>query len=314
MTNIIKKFPVKFNTPLQSLKKISADLCIDLRIKMDQYVPFFEGGSKARKIMPVLNKVISNKYDSIVTAGSSSSNHARVVALACAQLGIKCKIIIHDLPDYSNMNLRLMQMAGAELIFCHKPDVAEKMDTAMKQFSNMGLKPYYIWGGGHCVEGAYAYYLALKEFKEQSSNWDPEYIIIPSGTGGTQAGIHLAAEEMYPSCKVYGISVARDCERGKKAIENSISELRKFLDVTTIEKEISFLDEWVGAGYGMSNSSIDNIISYCAKNEGILLDHIYTGKAFLSLFEMVKDKRIPVRSKVLFWHTGSCFNLFKIKV
>lgn len=311
--NAFSPFPLTFDTPVQKLKKTSAKLRIDLRAKLEQYIPYFGGGSKARKILPILNTMLSSGCDAVVTAGSASSNHARVTALACAQMGLKCKLIIHDTPDYSKANLRIMRMTGAELIFCKLSDVAGKMDAAMEHYTSMGLKPYYIWGGGHSVEGAFAYYHALKEFSRQVRSWTPDYIIIPSGTGGTQAGIHLAAEEMYPSCKVIGISVARKSDKGRRAVEKSISDLKEYLGVKSNANEIVFMDEWVGGGYGEFSLSVNEIISYAAEAEGILLDPIYTAKAFLSIFEMVRDKKIYSGSKVLFWHTGSPFNLFKIK-
>ena len=41
-----------------------------------------------------------------------------------------------------------------------------------------------------------------------------------------------------------------------------------------------------------------------ARTEGIILDPVYTGKAFYGMSECLDNKRIKPDSDVLFWHTG----------
>ena len=43
-------------------------------------------------------------------------------------------------------------------------------------------------------------------------------------------------------------------------------------------------------------------IALMARREGILLDPVYTGKAFAGLIDMARSNEISGR--VLFWHTG----------
>jgi len=41
-----------------------------------------------------------------------------------------------------------------------------------------------------------------------------------------------------------------------------------------------------------------------ATMEGILLDPVYTARAFHGMLDYLKNKKIPSGSKILFWHTG----------
>jgi len=285
---------------------------IDLTIKAEAFYPFLQGGSKARKLKYILEHAKTENANAIVSAGSASSNHARDCALAAAQLGWKCTLIIHDKADAVTNNLFLMRLAGAELIFCDMADVAEKMDQAMLDFRAQGLNPYYIWGGGHSVYGTLALYDAAKEFVNQSKAWLPDYVVVASGTGGTQAGLHLGFAEASPSTKVIGISVARNAERGTKAVENAVTELKAFLKLEKSVPSIAFYDDWVGEGYGCASSELVAHVNDAA-HSGVLLDTTYTGKAWQGMYDLVKRGDISKGAKVLFWHTGGIFNLLDQK-
>lgn len=295
-------------TPLSPYPRLSTLLGIDLKVKHDDLYPFPGGGSKARKIKYIIQDAIDKQCNALVSAGAANSNHARVVAIKAAQLGWPVKLIIHDKEDYSKANLQLMKLAGAELIFCKLEDVAQIMDKAMDDFVKSGNKPYYIWGGGHSVEGTLAYYYAVKEFKEQAHGWEPDYVVVASGTGGTQAGIHLGFNDFYPNAKVLGISVARNKERGFKIVRESVEELAEKLK-TKNKNEIFFLDDWTGGGYENVTEEIEETIRFAAKQEGLILDPTYTGKAFAAIMKLTQNNTIPPQSKVLFWHTGGMLNL-----
>jgi 1-aminocyclopropane-1-carboxylate deaminase/D-cysteine desulfhydrase-like pyridoxal-dependent ACC family enzyme len=66
--------------------------------------------------------------------------------------------------------------------------------------------------------------------------------------------------------------------------------------------------EYVGPGYGVPSPEGDEAIRRMARAEGILLDPIYTGKAFAGLLDLVNRREIGGR--ILFWHTGGVPALF----
>lgn len=283
-----------------------------VKIFDDSSYPYLFGGSKARKLKYILSDAKKNNANAIVSAGSSSSNHARDCALACAQLGWSCTLIIHDHEDYTKDNLFLMNLCGARLIFCELSEVSSLMDEAMLEYKNNGLTPYYIWGGGHSVYGCLALKDAVKDFAEQSDNWAPDFVVVASGTGGTQAGLHVGFEQIYPKTKVIGISIARNKERGTEAVYNAINELTSFCSLPPTKNEVEFVDDFVEGGYAANSKEIDNVIKEYAK-KGLLLDSTYTGKAFNGLLKLIEMHKLPYKSNILFWHTGGIFNLLNDK-
>lgn len=123
-------------------RPLSTSLPVNLVIQDDSSYPRYGGGGKARKICQFLTAAEAGQHNAVVTAGAANSNHAKVVALACAERGWKCTIVVHDDEDYSKGNLLLMKLAGARLVFTSLSEVGPIMDREMAHFREGGYKPY----------------------------------------------------------------------------------------------------------------------------------------------------------------------------
>lgn len=302
-------------TPLVYYKRISGELGVNVYVKHDDLYPLPGGGSKGRKLKYILNQNAIKSYDSIVTAGSNQSNHLRSTALLAAKLGWKLICIVHDNQvDRKEGNLKIIELAGAEVKYVQKTDVKVEMDNAMEGLRKLGYNPLYIYGGGHCVEGSFAYYEAVKELIDQLKGINPQFIFVASGTGTTQAGIELGVRAFMSDCKVIGVSVAREAQRGKQLIIESINELAEYLSINyEIVDDITFDDSWMGGGYENTYPELIKTIKWAASTEGLILDPTYTGKAFHALINYVKTGIIQPNSNVIFWHTGGLLNLMASK-
>lgn len=299
----------KNSSPLEINKRISDFLNIKLCIKHDDYYPLWGGGSKARKIIPIIQDAEEKGANALVTSGAPDSNHARVVALAAAELGWPCAVVVHGKEDYTKSNLKIMKISGAKLYFVKHQNVASAMDFMMEEFRAQGKSPYYVWGGGHSILGTLSFFKAVEEFHSQSPNWLPDFVLVPSGTGGTQAGLHVGFREISPKIQVIGISVARNKERGEKAVFNAAQALCDHMSLSPKMAEgIDFRDNWVGEGYSKPYPQLLSTIKHAA-TKGLITDPTYTGKALTALFDLVKNGEIPCTAKVLFWHTGGIMNL-----
>ncbi len=299
---------------IQNLIKIKTAAKIQLKVKRDDLLPFFYGGNKARKILKFAEDIALKNCNAIVTNGGVQSNHARVAALFCAEKGYKCKLILHGEPEEIQNprgNLLIMHLAGAEIEIVQPDRIAGKMRASLDELKNKGFKPYEILGGGHGVFGSLAYAEAVKELETfyKETGWKPDYIVHASGTGTTQAGLIAGLRKIGWNTKVIGISVARRNPRGKAVVENSCSELLRYLNMQDKNVGVDFRDEWICGGYGKADNKILNTIKNVAKNEGLILDPTYTGKAFTGMLDLINNGEIPDGSKVLFWHTGGMLNL-----
>ncbi len=126
-----------------------------------------------------------------------------------------------------------------------------------------------------------------------------------SGTGATQAGIVGGFASETDSPVVVGVSVARARERGSAAVAEALSW------VGPSQCPWEFDDTQVGAGYGSPTDESSWAVAFAARTEGLILDPVYTGKAFAGLIAHTRSGHVPPGSRVLFWHTGGLLNNFE---
>jgi D-cysteine desulfhydrase len=68
--------------------------------------------------------------------------------------------------------------------------------------------------------------------------------------------------------------------------------------------------DYLGAGYAVLGAPEREAIRLAAETEGLLLDPVYTGRAFAGLIDLIRKGEIGHGESVLFWHTGGVPALF----
>ena len=69
-------------------------------------------------------------------------------------------------------------------------------------------------------------------------------------------------------------------------------------------------DEYCKAGYGVLTEREIEAVRMFARNEGLLLDPVYTGRAAAGLLDLARKGYFRHEDTVLFWHTGGQPALF----
>jgi D-cysteine desulfhydrase len=69
-------------------------------------------------------------------------------------------------------------------------------------------------------------------------------------------------------------------------------------------------DDYCAAGYGVLTDAEREAIGLFARQEGILLDPVYTGRAAVGLIDLIRRGLFDTSARVLFWHTGGQAALF----
>ena len=299
------------NTPVERQRRFESlfDLHIDLFFKRDDLYPMPGGGTKARKMQYIVKDILKKGHDVLVTNGGPQSNHARAAALMAASIGMKCHLVIVLEPKVRyplSGNILLMQMAGAEIEYCRKDQLSERMDMAIDHYRHLGHRPAYIWGGGHCHAGTVAFVDAAMEAQSQCRDWIPDYLVIASGTGTTQAGLAIGYADL--PTRVIGVSVARDSERGGRIVKDSIDDYFKKINKPNKDIHVDFRDNWICGGYEKTNDDLLKVIQKAA-GAGLIADPTYSGKGLYGLIDLARRGDIPQGSKVLFWHSGGLMNL-----
>ncbi|MFL2105633.1 1-aminocyclopropane-1-carboxylate deaminase/D-cysteine desulfhydrase [Desemzia sp. FAM 23991] len=276
-------------------------------IKREDLIPLSFGGNKARKAYYFIQEMEQLQANCLVTYGSSSSNHCRVIAAVAAAKGYPCLIISPSSQNNPTMNQQLVELLDATLIFTPLSQVRETIQQTLEKLKQDGLRPYFIPGGGHGHNGTQAYVDAYHEIKAVEAEIGISFDLIfhASGTGTTQAGLvcgnHLAED----SKEIVGISIARDEEKGRPVVIESVKAYLEYCGLSPIKEEkIIFEDQYRAGGYGQFHEGITDVIHQVFIREGIALDPTYTGKAYWGMMQYIKEHQIEHQT-ILFVHTGS---------
>ena len=290
----------------------------EIYIKRDDLLPFSFGGNKVRKAQKFYQEIMEQTPDVLVTYGSSSSNHCRIIANLAKALGISCEIISPKENKHETPNSKIVANLGAKVRYCALNQVKETIDRTMVELAEKG-KPYFIMGGGHGNPGTDGYRDAYEEIieYEREHQLSFDYIFHASGTGATQAGL-IAGQLLSgrKNQKIVGISIARPAESGGNVVLESVADYFEDMmgkdKITKEEKEdyiqrakatLCFTDRYRLEGYGAYNEGILKVIRQVEEQDGIAMDTTYVGKAFWGMTQYLKEENICGK-KILFIHTG----------
>lgn len=291
-------------TPIQ---KISENLNNNtFYIKRDDLIPISFGGNKARKAILFFEDLEKNSADCVVTYGSSSSNHCRIIANIAASKNIPCYIVSPSENNQSTFNSKMIRLFDAVVIKCSISEVRDTINKVMENLKKQGYSPYFIQGGGHGNIGTQAYVNAYQEILNYEEKTDTyfDYIFHTSGTGTTQAGLVCGKLLNGDSREIIGISNARKNPYGGQVVLDSVNSFFNSIGISSVSSDvINFIDDFILEGYGSYNSQILKTIEKVLRLDGIPLDTTYTGKAFWGMKEYIKANGIYGKD-ILFIHTG----------
>lgn len=296
-------------TPIYPLSGKYSDNTIYM--KRDDLIPFSFGGNKARKAAEFYREIVSLHPDVIMTYGSNSSNHCRIIANMAAAMGISCHIISPDEKAAGKngrelYNSILVKQFGATVETCPVSAVAQTIEIRKNDYLKKGMLPYFIMGGGHGNCGTEAYVKTYDEILMQQQQMGLHFdgIFHASGTGTTQAGLVCGQLLRHADIPVIGISIARVNPRGKDAVRASIRDyLGDRFEELFDESLLNFTDQYICGGYGRYVQETENLIDTVMQTEGIPMDTTYVGKAFWGMIEYLREHAI-CGQKIVFIHTG----------
>ncbi len=301
-----------YPTPIHKLNNINKMFPgYEVYIKRDDQTGLALGGNKVRKLEYLMKDALDKGFNSVVTFGGMQSNHCRQTAAAAAVLGLKCFLILRGPePEVSNGNYLLDKLLNAEILWCNSDEKFLDPEKLMSQYDYGNDKPYLIPMGGSNYLGSFGYARAMEEFKNQSEViGDFDYIFFASCSGGTHSGMAIGKKIFDIETKIIGINIDK-VEDNNFSLHNHIvnisnEALSKIDDEVRIENHEIILDSnYSEAGYGVITENEIETIKLIASTEGILLDPIYTSRAFFGMLDYLKKKKLPENSKILFWHTG----------
>jgi 1-aminocyclopropane-1-carboxylate deaminase/D-cysteine desulfhydrase-like pyridoxal-dependent ACC family enzyme len=306
-------------SPLQRLPRFSAALGggVEVWIKREDLLPVAFGGNKLRNLEFLVGAALAEGADCLVTSGRRWSNHARLTAAAGAKAGLAVHLVLSGPPtDPPNPGVVLDRLLGATVHQAATDDRAEReaqVGHVAADLRRAGRRPFVIGVGGSGLIGALGQVLAGLELVEDSGAIGrlPDEVILPSATGGTQAGLLAGLATARATTTVRGFAVARPAAELVPAIAAILAELSGVPGLVGVPEDRIRLDDGeLGRGYGRPTAAATEATELLARTEGILVDPIYTAKALAGLIAVARRGELEDRT-VVFWHAGGTTGLFE---
>ena len=309
-------------TPLEPMKALSAHLGGPrLFVKRDDSTGLALGGNKTRKLEFLIAEALAKGADTVITGGGIQSNHVRQTAAAAAKSGLACDLLLQRTvpwndPDYEQTgNVFLDRLLGARL---HIQEAGRDRMTELMRIAGeveaRGGKPYVIPGGGSNATGALGYVACAQELLSQAneSGIVIDYVVHPTGSGGTQAGLVAGFAGLNAGATTIGIDIDADADEVTRLVTEIADATAEKLGVDKAAAEAAVVVKagYGGEAYGLPTREMVEAVELTARLEGIVLDPVYTGKTMAGLIDLVRSGFFKPEETVVFLHTGGMPALF----
>lgn len=311
----------EYPTALQPLPALSRDLGRPVLVKRDDQLGPAGGGNKTRKLEYLMADAQARGARRVSTFGGLQSNHARLTAAVARMLGMEAHLFYFARrPERLEGNLVLADLLGAHMHFLGRGAkgrrTVEQAARLARLVAWMRLGPhYFIPVGGHTALGALGYVRAALEIDEQAraQGLDRGTVVIAAGTGGTLAGVIAGLALIGSPFRPLGIDVGALWTGFAASVGRLAEEV-----CVRLGRPIAFPAEavplvegtYVGRRYGTPTEAGQAAVRLLAQREGILLDPVYTGKAFAGLLDLAGRGALAPGEPVIFLHTGGLPALF----
>lgn len=312
-----------FPTPLEPLPRLSQALRRPVLLKRDDLPGPAFGGNKARKLEYLMAEAQAQRASQIVTFGGLQSNHARMTAAAARQLGMSPHLFYFAArPRRMTGNLLLCERLGARMYFLPLPESGEPgltlaaANRLVRVVARLVVGPHcFIPVGGHSWRGALGYVRAALELHEQLAalGYAEGHVVVAAGTGGTLAGLMAGLALCGAGLRPLGIDVGRLWKGFPVSIASLAAELCGRLGERRVFRpsDVPLIEgRYVGAGYSVPTAEAEAAARRLALLEGVVLDPIYTAKAFAGMLDLVERGKLGRATPLVFVHTGGAPGVF----
>lgn len=304
-------------TPVYRLDRVSAALGKNIWIKRDDFTGAEMSGNKVRKLEFTAAKALKEGADVLITAGGIQSNHARATAAAAARLGLRSHLVLAvESEPRMEGNYLLDRMLGAEITLLDENGgvtLSAKMEEIAGEYRKAGLRPYVIPVGASDGVGNFGYLNAFREILHQEEELGVTFdaVVCAAGSGGTYSGLWLGNRLFGAGKRIVGITVCDNRDYFNGVCSRITKSTLALLEEEPLgDGEFTFIDGYKGRGYALSKPEELRFIADIAAKEGVILDPVYTGKAFYGLYSEVKKGTFDPCGNILFIHTGGQYGLF----
>ena len=300
-------------TPLLELPRLSGHLGGPrLLVKREDQTGLAFGGNKVREFEYSVAPALDQGCDVLLHGAASQSNQSRLTAATAARLGLKAVVVARRDAHASpvNGNLLLTTLLGADVHLVESP---QERQAVIKNLRDEGHRVYDTSSDGYFLRSV-SYVDGFLELDQQLRDRDIEMggLYVPSGMH-THCGLSVGARALGVEVPIVGISMSPQddaVEQDRLAqTANQVSALMD-LDLTWEAGDFETLGAYAGPAYGVVTDEGREALRLAAQCEGLILDPVYTAKAFAGMIDHIRQARWSRDQTIVFVHTGGTPGLF----
>ena len=274
----------------------------ELWIKRDDRSSAVYGGSKVRKLEPLLAIARARGARRLLTLGAAGSHHVLACSIFGAEAGFAVAAVLVPQPrtDHAVEDLRAALGAGLQAI------PSSYAGIPLHLAGQLDIGTYFVPFGGSSLAGARSFVTATRELWAQVDRGElpaPDEIVVTLGSGGTTAGLLAGLAESGRKTRLVAVAVSQPVFAvrryalwlAQRLVEGRVARADLAARLEVVETQL-------GRGYGHATEAGDRATAIGAEH-GLLLDPTYTAKAFAVSLERTAAARRP--KTVLYWHTLS---------
>jgi len=290
-------------TPVTSLHRLATAAGVDqLLLKRDDLTGFGVAGNKARPLEYLLGQALASGATTLVGGGAPKSNFIAGLALAARVAGLDCELLVPR-GDHGGESptVELARACGARVHHVDGPreQLDDLIEARSAELTGLGRPAMGIPRGGSTAVGSLGFAHAAVELAEQVGD-GALTIVLPTGSGGSLAGLSAGAALVGATWRLVGVSVSRPPESARAHIAELADGCAALLGIRSAAP-FELLD-----GRGERPDEDREASVRMLASQGLLLDPVYGVRALPTALALAKDER------VLLWHTGGLPSAFDL--
>lgn len=191
------------------------------------------------------------------------------------------------------------------------------MQQVANEVESGGGRAFIIPGGASDRTGALGYVNCAFELLAQANERGLviDHIITATGSTGTQGGLVVGLKATNCGIPLLGVCVGAPREEQEQKVFELACETAEHIGAPGIVQrdDVVANGDYVGEAYGVPTAAMNEAVLMAARLEGLLLDPVYSGKAFAGLIDLVRRGHFEDSDNIVFLHTGGSAALFAYK-
>ncbi len=285
-------------------------------VKRDDELGFGITGTKFRKYRSLIPFLLKDRFDEVIVIGGMNSNNVLGLVQLLAENRLKPLLFLLGSPEQPRKGNALLTLliAGEHSVRWVSreqwPTVETMAITYAAEQEKEGRRVFVIPEGAcieHALPGAATLALDIHRNEDEGGHVF-DNIFIDAGTGLSAIGLLLGLSYLQKTNHVHVLLLADNPDIFQERLKKFHTAFETLLKVSCpTPHRFTLYQPKTAPSFGSTNAQVWNQIHETARDEGILLDPIYSAKLFMEARRIIDENKLTDRALII--HGGGALSL-----